>query len=332
MDRIGVFTQKQFLNNGLQKFESRVAPYLIDNGVEPIYREEGGDYPFSKTVQNVKNSRKLRRKSKDFDRIFLPAQSMLTANPEKLECQVVPYVHDILPYTSFLSSSRLSATNYAVKAIQQLLGQEYIENLVKADKIIAASELTKKDLEQRTNFDGEIEVVYQGIDGMPEKDVNLSQERDIDLLYVGTLRERKNPRFIKETFRKAHEKGLKVVSVNYQEIDLPGETLTNISDEELAEVYNRTKFYLHPTYLEGFGRGPVEAQRYGAVPLALDNDINHEVLGEEGVSWLSVDTPTTSLEYIMQENPDSYQDKAIKNSKRFKWSETQKEILNLLEK
>lgn len=334
MDKIGVFTQKQHLNNGLQKFESRVAPFLIDNGVEPIYHSyrdpDSLDYPFSRTVQIMQGSRKLKKKSKEFDKIFLPAHNRLTVDVDELECQVIPYVHDILPYTAYLTAENRTTKKYLVKAIQNLFGQDYMDNLVKLDKVIVASELTKKDLEQRTTFNGEIDVVYQGIDGMPEKEVAQTEERDIDLLYVGTLRERKNPDFIRKTFQKAHDKGLKVASVNYQKIDLPGKTYTNISDQELTELYNRTKFYLHPTYLEGFGRGPAEAQRYGAIPIALDNEINHEILGEKGGSWIEIESIDAVIDVIETVNPKKYRKNAVENSSRFRWSKTKKEILSSL--
>ena len=93
MDRIGVFTQKKFLNNGLQKFESRVVPYLIDNGVEPIYHDYGSsdliEYPFSRSVRVWKGSRKLKRKSREFDKIFFPAHNRLTVELDDLDCYTI---------------------------------------------------------------------------------------------------------------------------------------------------------------------------------------------------------------------------------------------------
>jgi len=330
-----VLTQKQFLNNGLQKFESKIAPYLVENGFDPIYHEhrdpDAIDYPFSRTVSKALAGKKIREHAEEYDQIFLPVQNRLTVDPAQLDCEIVAYVHDIYPYTAHLYSSNHTTVNHFVNLVQSMLNQDYMDNLVNLDKVIAASELTKKDLEQRTTFNGEIEVVSQGVEGGLDTPPPKEKNRDIDLLYVGTLRERKNPDFIREAFRKAERQGYTVASVNYNGLDLPGENFENVSEDKLRELYQRTRYYLHPTYLEGFGRGAVEAQRQGAVPLGLDNEINHEILGREGSTWFETESPSDAVRKLSDDIPYGVRRMAWENSCKYDWNKKQREILEVLQ-
>ncbi|QKQ98768.1 hypothetical protein GKQ38_04555 [Candidatus Nanohaloarchaea archaeon] len=333
--RKAILTQKKFLNNGLQKFESQIAPYLLENGFEPIYHNHNDfdslDYPFSQTVEIWKASRKLKKEAEKYDQIFLPAQNRLTVNPEDLDAQIVPYIHDIYPYTAHLYRENQSTFKYIVRMVQSAIGQEYMDNLVKLDKVIVSSYRTKKDLENRTSFTGNIEVVHQGVDGGLDEKPSID-DRDIDLLYVGTLRTRKNPEIIRKVFEKAHNKGYNVVSVNYEELDLPGEHYTDISEEKLRDLYSKTRYYLHPAFIEGFGRGAVEAQRHGAVPLGLDQPLNHEILGEEGETWIQIENTEDVMNIIDDEISQGTVEQAWENSKRFTWDKTRKQIKQALDK
>lgn len=333
---IGVLAQKDYLKNGLQTFESRINSYLVDqDGFSPIFHNYDGrkasSIPFSRTYQLYRSGQQIKRKSEGFDKLFIPSQSRLTVDPDSVDAQIIPYVHDILPFTSSHNVQRYQGFSKIISGVQDLFFEEnYMANLEKLDKVIAASEKTASDLRTRTNFSGEIEVVYQGVDGMPDPD-DYERKRDIDLLYVGTLHERKNPELIKKTFKRALRNGFTVASVNYSGVDLPGKNFSDVSDEKLAELYSRSRFYLHPSFIEGFGRCPVEAQRYGCIPLGLDNDINHEVLGEPGYSWRSVSNPDEILSLLQERVESQLRNYARENSSQYTWERCRNEIREVLE-
>lgn len=335
MTDVGVLAQKDYLKNGLQTFEKNVNDYLLEKKrFKPIYHNYRGEnslsYPFSRTVSRYKAGKKIKEKAEGFDKVFIPSQNRLTFNPEDVDAQIIPYIHDILPFTAYYSTVDNKGLHKVIEGVQDyIIDTDYLSNIEKLEKVIVASETTADDLRNRTSFDGEIEVVYQGVDRMPEDKFD-NQQRDFDLVYTGTLHERKNPEMLRETFKKAQKQGFKVASINYEEIDLPGKTFTNISDFQMAEILSNSRFYLHPSFIEGFGRGPVEAQRYGCIPLALDRKINREILGMKHYSWINISEPEDVIELLKKDVKPEMRENCRKNSNQYSWSRCQKQIEEVL--
>lgn len=324
MEKIGVLAQKNYINNGLQTFESKIVPWLLQHQeFQPIYYKVRNNYPLSRTIQTIKIKRKIKQKDENFDKIFIPAQNRLRFNPNTINAEIIPYIHDIIPYTAYYRQERKRMLRPIFDAAKNKLNAEYLPNLAKVDKAFSASEVTETDLKTRTSFSGTSEVVYQGVDEMPEK---TPDTRDIDVLYVGELFERKNPETVRKSMQLLVDKGFKVASVNFQEIDLPGKTFVDVSNDKLAELYSRTRFILHLSRMEGFGRTPVEAQRYGCIPVALDIPINNEILGEKDKAWKSCATVQEAVDTVEKGVDDSARSYAKENSERFKWENTRRKI------
>lgn len=326
MKKIGVLTQEKYLRNGLQTFEANLVPCLLeDERFQPILHNVNNDYPLSRTIQTLKARNKVERVGDQYDKIFLPAQNKLRFDPTEIEAQVIPYVHDVLPYTSDYSVGRNRIIQPLVQALTNYLDANYLPHLSKIEEAITASNFSRNDLKHRTAFSGRTHTIYQGVDDMPKPE--FQRERDIDLLYVGIDLPRKNPPLLRRSLEKAEEEGYRVATVNFEETDFPGETYTNISNEKLAELYERSRFYLHTSHLEGFGRGPVEAQRYGAIPLALDNDINNEILGN---AFLPINSAEHVLYYLKEGVEPRDRSLAYSNSNQYRWSKTRKQIKEVL--
>lgn len=332
-ENIGVLAQREYLNNGLQTFEKNINQYLLDQDYsEPIYHNYRGSsnlsYPFSRTFNIYRTGRKLKKEADKFDKIFIPSQSRLIFDPEEVDAQIIPYIHDILPYTSAHTVGTEKGINKIVQGFNELLFQDsYIDNIEKLDKVIVASDQTARDLRHRTNFDGEIEVVYQGVDDMPEIESVSSEDRYIDLIYIGTLHERKNPEFTRKVFEKAKERGYNVASINYEEIDLPGKTYVDVSDKKMAELLSSSRYYIHSSDIEGFGRTPVEAQRYGCYPIGFNTQINNEILGNK---YIKTSTITGVLNTLKRKLTTSQRASLNRYSKKYSWDKTKSQIEEVL--
>jgi glycosyltransferase involved in cell wall biosynthesis len=162
-----------------------------------------------------------------------------------------------------------------------------------ADKIIAISETTKRDiLEYTTAREEQIEVVYHGIDletplefavipGLPEN----------YLLYVGDRSGYKNFYLFMNAFSKIHNKfpDLQVILTGGGKLGIADVELikrlkledriqhVNATDEELNTLYQRAMLFVYPSLHEGFGLPILEAFKAQCPILLSDTDCFREI-------------------------------------------------------
>ncbi len=152
----------------------------------------------------------------------------------------------------------------------------------KADKIIAISECTKRDIISFFHIPEEkIEVVYQGCH--PDFSIKISEEKkqeiiqkyqlpDQFLLYVGSIESRKNLLLIVKALTYIN-KSIHLVAIgkktNYQaEIEKfvvennlweRVKIINNLPFEDLSACYQSAKIFIYPSFFEGFGIPVIEA-------------------------------------------------------------------------
>jgi glycosyltransferase involved in cell wall biosynthesis len=316
--KIGVVNRANRENNtGFTSFESGILPYLLEDE-----RFESIDYTFHGGVRAITSELLLGRKVKkadqknDYDVIFVPTHTqMMNIDQEKIDAQVVPYIHDMLVLSS-------GFYNF----IYNLKGRLWLKNTKKCDFIFSASDFTADDLVYRGGYTGEIQTVYQGAGFDTPEEIPDYENRDIDLIYVGEMINRKDTESLKQVAKKAEEKGLKMVAVNREELDLECEQKINVSNEELQKLYQRAKFHIHPAFIEGFGRGPVEAQSMGTVPIARDNDINNEILRDAFIQFKDPENAVELVKEMKASEWKEYSQKALKNSETYDFENTREQI------
>ena len=315
---VGILTPRTYRHTGTDTFKANTCPALLDRpGVEAIHWGPHPANAATKAVSAVVASRRLVSVFDRYETVFVPSQKRMVVDPAATTARVVPYVHDVLPVTTHFGG--------VVKTLQTWL---FVDNVVECQLAICGSEATRRDLERRTAFDGETAVVYQGVDHLPT--VSDPSERGIDLLYVGALWPRKDPTFVRDAMTAADDAGFDVASVSGSRHDLPGRSFVDVSPARLAELYANARFLLHPSWAEGFGRCPVEAQRYGCLPVARDLPINREVLAgpkAAGVVWIeTVEEVVDALEATTPVDRDA----ARANAGRFTWSDTVEQLAELV--
>lgn len=166
-------------------------------------------------------------------------------------------------------------------------------NVDRADKIIAISETTKKDLIAYSDVDeSKIEVVYHGIDlDNPLKTKEIPNLPKDYLLFVGDRSGYKNFYLFMNAFKE--------ISLKYPELNviLTGgghvaiadvEFLNqlkiqdkvkhiNVTDEELNFLYQSTLAFVYPSLHEGFGLPILEAYKANCPVLLSDTDCFREI-------------------------------------------------------
>ncbi len=176
----------------------------------------------------------------------------------------------------------------------------------KADKIIAISECTKRDIIRYFGIDSQkIEVVYQGCHPNFSDAVSADKRKEVQaryrlperfLLYVGTIEPRKNLKLIVQAM-KYLPADVKLVAVGkctpYQaevealmaqhNLQKRIQLLNNVPFDDLPALYAMADIFVYPSYFEGFGIPIIEALSAGTPVIAATGSCLEEAGGEHSV-------------------------------------------------
>ena len=163
----------------------------------------------------------------------------------------------------------------------------------RANKIIAVSQQTKKDIIKFFNISEEkITVIYQGCNNIFQKEIAIYKQNLVAkkynlpnkfLLYVGTIEERKNLLNLLKAIKKIpnqklvvvgngknyKKKCLKYIQVNNLEKNVL--FINNLSLNEIRAIYAKAEIMIYPSIFEGFGIPILEAL-FSKVPVITSKD------------------------------------------------------------
>ena len=219
-----------------------------------------------------------------------------------------------------------------------------------ADKIIAVSEFTKRQLVERLNADPKkIDVVYEGVSQNLKFEVRNSKsilsyynlQKKKYLLFVGTIQPRKNLERLVEAFLRIKDDKLRLVICGkwgwgYEKLrDIQKRNIVftgYVNDEERRVLLENALVYVQPSITEGFGLPVLEAMRAG-VPVASSNGgALAEVVGDSGELFdpNDIDDMKNKIELAMGNK------KLIasgeKRAQEFSWEKAARKTYNILTK
>lgn len=218
-------------------------------------------------------------------------------NPEKS----IVTCHDIIPHIFD-----------EFKGMRKFLFDLSVKGMRKADRVIAISKSTKRDLADYLNFPEEkIDVVYRSInlknfkkivdakEKLKEKGFDFGNSKII--LYVGLDKPTKNiPKLIKAFYKlKKTVNDVKLIKVGgyewkserikimdlIKELNLEKNVLffENVSGDVLPLFYSASDVFVFPSLYEGFGLPPLEAMACGCPVIASNISSIPEVVGDAGI-------------------------------------------------
>lgn len=206
-----------------------------------------------------------------------------------------------------------------------------------SDYIVCISENTKKDL---LHFlpelkDKDIRVIYNGVDDVftPKCDAH----NDGYVLFVGR---RDNYKNFDKIIRPLERLNLPLVVVgsnlNRNETGNLSNVIckSNISDEELNELYNNALCLIYPSAYEGFGLPVLEAQRAGCPVIAMNSSSIPEIIGDTPLLLENTTCEEIVKKIRLLEDEDVRQQvikDGLVNAKRFSWKKMQSEYIKLYE-
>lgn len=226
--------------------------------------------------------------------------------------------------------------------------------LKRADKVIAISEVTKRDSVRLFNIkEDKISVIYPGF-----KKICSLEEKEIDtpknfFLYVGVIKKRKNLSNIVKSFYKFKEnkksdykllisgKGRgeyyeKIISfIKEKGLDKDVVFLDFVTDNELSFLYKRAKCLTFPSLLEGFGMPVLEAMDCGT-PVITSNQSSLAEVGSDGSAILVDPYNLDNIAEAMTKIADNDSlrkeliTKGYNQAKKFSWEKSAKELLNII--
>ena len=267
--------------------------------------------------------------------------------------KLVVTVHDLI----YLKDKRYSASG---------LGRAYVRMMFKkiekkADAVLTVSEYTKADLlHSFPGLRGRVFVTYEGASALFRPIHDREELRRIQnkyslhppfVLFVGSLKSHKNVSVLIEAMA-----ALKNEKRSEQELVLVGrkdekekgllalirknssfvKTLGEVSDEDLAVLYNLAEVFVLPSLWEGFGLPALEAMACGTPVLSSDRSSLPEVVGQAGSLFdpTRVDALKELLYTVLESRPlrEKMSEMGLVQAKKFSWDKTADSTLDVYER
>jgi len=217
----------------------------------------------------------------------------------------------------------------------------------KAKKIFTVSEFSKKEIGQRLGVPAKlVSVVYNA----PSEKFKCADIKDIVwdkgdyFLFVGSFDPRKNLAILLELFSLKEFSNQKLIIIGGKsrsfkgvELSLPAnvEIKENCNDDELANLYRKSKALINCSLYEGFGLPIIEAMASGCPLILSDIEVFREVAGSRATYFKpnSIHSLRTAFRNFLKKNSDIHQDDIIKNyehSLTYTWEKSSQVLLSLI--
>lgn len=277
------------------------------------------------------------RSQKDIDLIFSPHFHLLPSGniPRVITFHDLSFIH----YPQFFSPKQRIWHWW----------QNYAKQAREAKHIIAVSEYTKADLVNILKIPAEkITVIYSGISHDFKKITKTDSGRPY-FLFVGTLEPRKNiPTLIKAFALLKQDpkfKDYELVIAGRPGYNAPilrqgfeGQAvrfLSNVNDSERTLLYNQARAFVFPSWFEGFGFPPLEAQACGTPVIASDRTSLPEILGNSALyfnPWKIAELADLMAK-VATDNKlrQTLIEKGLENVKKFTWENSAKQLNKVFE-
>lgn len=236
-----------------------------------------------------------------------------------------------------------------------------ISYLPQAAKIIAVSKATKKDIVEKLKVPEEkVVVVYEGVGEKFKVQTQNQFQTQIQvhnqihmgkkiILNVGNSLEYKNINGLLRAFSKVREEKKDVVLVKVgkftkEQLELSLKLdlnlsldiieLTNVSDEELVNLYNSATVTCMPSHKEGFGFPVLESMACGT-PVVCSNTSSLPEIGGSAAIYCDPNSPSDIAKKLLQVlsfDNSNYQrivEKGLKQAAEFSWEKCAKETLKI---
>lgn len=283
-----------------------------------------------------------------WEQIDLPLYLRKKGNPLLLNlCNTAPLfyrnkivtVHDVafMAYPQTYSKSFLYFYKFMIPRIMRT-----------ARKVVTVSEFSKKEICKYYHVDKDnVSVVYNAVS---ESFRPLHQtERNSYFLAVSSMNYRKNFIYILEAFCKYQEQGGKeclyiigdLKNASFKEIDLSKYTsnpkiqfLGRVSDEDLIRYYSNAVAFVYPSFYEGFGIPPLEAQTCGCPAICAKASCLPEVFGDSVLYCDPYDSDSlvSAFKKVVSDKDlrKTLQERGKMNTSKYSWEKSAEKLRDII--
>lgn len=215
--------------------------------------------------------------------------------------------------------------------------------------IITVSEYSKSEICKFYKISKEkVSVVYNAVSEnfkpLPQKDSNAY------FLAVSSMNYRKNFLYILDAFNKYRKKGGKehlyiigdLKNTSFKEIDLSQyksnpqiKFLGRVSDGDLVKYYSNAVAFVYPSFYEGFGIPPLEAQTCGCPAICADASCLPEIFGDSVLYCDPYDSDSLLSTFEKITSDDALRlsliEKGQKNMQRYSWMKSAERLRYIIE-
>ena len=215
-------------------------------------------------------------------------------------------------------------------------------------KIMTVSKFSRNEISQLYGIQSDrIDIVYNSVN-TTFKNIR-TENKEKYILAVSSLHYQKNFHSLIEAFDGLGDENIKLflvgeINKNFTNLNLLEKIKNNtniifigrVSDEELTRLYSNAICFVFPSFYEGFGIPPLEAQSCGC-PVVCSNAASlPEIYGDSVVYFNPYNVEDMRGKIQMVLNDENLQNelraKGFENIKRFSWEESAQKIINLVNK
>ncbi len=319
----------------------------------PHFQKVLADYPWYSVTEQVAMPYKISQSKVDL--MHFPHFNV----PIFYGSKFIVTIHDlILLQFPTLKATTLSRPMYTIKQA----GYKFVirQAVRRAKKVITVSKYTKKELVRYFGIPSEkIVVTYEACNGSQQ--AKASSHKILKrfkitkpyLLYIGNAYPHKNLEGLLRAFKKLlkeYKLNLQLVLVGKEDyffkrlkeeakkLNLKSQVIFPgfVSDGELQVLYKNALLYVFPSFCEGFGLPPLEAQAQG-LPVVSSNSSSLPEILEDTVEYFnphSIDEMTKVIAKVTKDKnlQNKLKEKGFEHVKKFSWEKCAWETLEVYNK
>lgn len=227
------------------------------------------------------------------------------------------------------------------------------KEILSADKIIAVSNFTKKDILQKIDYKGQIQVIHQGISENFCQNVKTDTKHVLQkhhlqepyLLFLSTIEPRKNVNRLVEAFnlykKKDPQSKIKLVIAGKEDQKIFSKVKLEenkdvifagfIEENEKEALIKGATAFIYPSLFEGFGLPLLEAMKCGTPIITSNTSSMPEVINDAGIliNPEDIEAISKAIEDIQKpEIQEKLKNKMKEQIKKFSWEKCAKETLD----